>query len=661
VTKLRRRRESDTRRLSSSAAPVAVTTSPSRRWPISHAELGVFLAALALRLAHVWALSNSPFATMLLGDAGTYDAWARRLAEGGWFQTAAFYQAPLYPYALGVVYAIAGPSVMWARVAQAVLGAATCAVLCRAGTRWFGPRAGLISGVIFAVYGPALFLGGLLQKSVLDALLVSGMLLWLAPAGPLTRLRGLRLGVAVGCLALTRENGLVALPVILLWCLLARDRRPLLPALIAGVFLVLGPVAVHNHRAGAGWALTTSQLGPNLYIGNSANATGTYVALRHGHGNAAYEQQDATELASAAAGRRLSPAEVSNYWRNQAADWIGQHPAAWARLYAFKLFLALNGREAADTEDVTSHATWSWVLRLTDAIANFGWLAPLAVLGLYLTRGRWRELWPLYAFGAVFLMSVAIFYVLDRYRYPVVPVLTLFAGAALGDGVAWWRHSHARERSLALAVACAAALLCNWPVALLSPTAAEAVTHYNLGYVLQSDGRTSAAIEEYRHAARLLPTDADVHSNLGVALAAVGRNEEALAEYRTAVQLDPSVTEAHINLGIALASLGRHAEAMTEFDEAIRLDPHSAEAHYNRATALGAQGQAEAAIEEFRRTVRLDPQNSAAHNNLGVLLASIGQLPAAIQEFEAAVRLRADFREARANLANAQGLVSRRR
>jgi Flp pilus assembly protein TadD len=659
VTKTRRRRESYTRGPSSSAATVKTLHS---RWRlIAHAELGVFLAALILRLAHVWALSDSPFAATLIGDAGTYDAWARRLAGGGWFQAPAFYQAPLYPYALGVLYAIAGPSVLWARIGQAVLGAATCAVLCRAGTLWFGRRAGVASGILFAIYGPALFLGGLLQKSVLDALLVSGMLLLLAPANRQpSPFRGLMLGVVVGCLALTRENGLVALPVLVLWCLLARGRRALLPALIVGVFLVLAPVAAHNHRAGAGWALTTAQLGPNLYIGNSERATGTYEALRHGHGNAAYEQQDATELASAALGRRLTPAEVSNYWRDQAVGWIRHHPGAWARLYAFKLFLALNRREAADTEDVTSHAAWSWPLTLTNTI-HFGLLAPLAVLGLCLTWRRWRELWPLYSFAAVYLMSVAAFYVLDRYRYPLVPVLTLFAGAALGDGVAWWRQALTRQRSLALAFAGLAALLCNWPVRLLSPTAAEAVTHYNLGYALQSAGRPSAAIEEYRYAARLLPSDADVHSNLGVALAAVGRNEEALAEYRTAVQLDPTVTEAHNNLGIALASLGRHAEAMAHFDEAIRLDPHNAEAHYNRATALGAQGQSEAAIAEFRRAVRLDPQNASAHNNLGVLLASDGQLPAAIQEFETAVHLQPEFREARANLANAQALVSQRR
>ena len=89
----------------------------------------VFLAALALRLLHVWALERAPLAELLLGDASAYDAWARRIAAGDWLGREVFYQAPLYPYLLGVWYALAGPGLLALRALQAVLGAAACAVL----------------------------------------------------------------------------------------------------------------------------------------------------------------------------------------------------------------------------------------------------------------------------------------------------------------------------------------------------------------------------------------------------------------------------------------------------------------------------------------------------------------------------------------------------
>ena len=43
-----------------------------------------------------------------MGDSRGYDEWARRIAGGDWLGHEVFYQAPLYPYLLGVIYAIAG-------------------------------------------------------------------------------------------------------------------------------------------------------------------------------------------------------------------------------------------------------------------------------------------------------------------------------------------------------------------------------------------------------------------------------------------------------------------------------------------------------------------------------------------------------------------------
>ena len=53
---------------------------------------------------------------MLLGDAHGYDEWARRIAGGDWIGSEVFYQAPLYPYFLGVIYAIAGRDLLIVRI-----------------------------------------------------------------------------------------------------------------------------------------------------------------------------------------------------------------------------------------------------------------------------------------------------------------------------------------------------------------------------------------------------------------------------------------------------------------------------------------------------------------------------------------------------------------
>src|SRR5262249_34548281 len=124
----------------------------------------IFFVALTVRLVYLWQIHDSPFFSTLMGDARAYDAWAQRIAGGDWIGRDVFYQAPLYPYALGVLYAIAGRSLVVVRICQAVLGSIACGLLGAATARLFTPRTGLGAGLLLALYAPAIFFDGLLQK-----------------------------------------------------------------------------------------------------------------------------------------------------------------------------------------------------------------------------------------------------------------------------------------------------------------------------------------------------------------------------------------------------------------------------------------------------------------------------------------------------------------
>jgi 4-amino-4-deoxy-L-arabinose transferase-like glycosyltransferase len=138
----------------------------------------VFLAALAVRLLHIWQIREAPFFSVLMGDAQAYDAWAQRLAGGDWLGHEIFYQAPLYPYLLGVIYALAGRDLLIVRVCQALIGSASCMLLALTARRLFSPQAALTAGLLMALYAPAIFFDSLLQKSVLDVFFVC-LSLWL--------------------------------------------------------------------------------------------------------------------------------------------------------------------------------------------------------------------------------------------------------------------------------------------------------------------------------------------------------------------------------------------------------------------------------------------------------------------------------------------------
>src|SRR6185295_9203516 len=237
-----------------------------------------------------WQISRAPFFDMLMGDARGYDVWARQLAAGDWIGRDVFYQAPLYPYFLGVIYKLFGHSLLTVRIIQAMVGSASCALIGAATCRLVSRNAGLLAGFALALYAPAIFFDGLIQKSVLDVFFVC-LILWLlskvviADRGVLGTWIGL--GLAIGGLSLTRENALVLVAVVLAW-MLARLRAPVrhraaaAAAFVAGVAVVLAPVVVRNMAVGGGFHLTTSQFGPNLYIGNNPRSDGTYMPLRPG-------------------------------------------------------------------------------------------------------------------------------------------------------------------------------------------------------------------------------------------------------------------------------------------------------------------------------------------------------------------------------------------
>src|SRR5215831_1815890 len=89
--------------------------------------------ALAVRLWHLHQILPAPFYDLLIGDAAAYDDRARAIASGNWLGDQVFYQAPLYPYFMAVLYSLAGRSVSIVRYVQAVLGAISCTLLAGSG------------------------------------------------------------------------------------------------------------------------------------------------------------------------------------------------------------------------------------------------------------------------------------------------------------------------------------------------------------------------------------------------------------------------------------------------------------------------------------------------------------------------------------------------
>lgn len=411
-----------------------------------------------------------------------------------------------------------------------------------------------------------------------------------------------------------------------------------------GLAVVLLPVLARNYAVTGGIYLTTSQFGPNFYIGNNPASDGTYMSLRPGRGAPEYERQDATELAERALQRTLTPAEVSSYWTGRALGVIADRPADWLALTARKVALLWNASEMLDTESQETYEDYSPVLRVLAVAGHFGVLVPLAVVGLIAAWPDRRRLWPVAAMFAAYAASVVMFYVFARYRFPLVPFLVLFAAHGVDAARALFTAATPARRAILGGTVALTAVAANWP--LLSPTRMRAITETNLGAAFHEAGRLDEAVGRYERAVALEPDYAPAYNNLGVTLRAQGRVDAAIAAYERGLALKDDYPDLHYNLANALLELGRADEAAAHLRASLAGEPASAGTHNNLGMALAAKGQYAQAAMEFRAAIALEPGSVLAHRNLGNVLASMGRTTEALAALDRAAAL--DPKDARA-------------
>lgn len=583
--------------------------------------LGVFAIALSVRLLYLYQVGDSILFETIIGDGRSFDLWAQQIvaADG---KSEALYQAPLYPYFLALIYKLFGHDLMAVRGVQVVLGSLSCVFTAAAAGSFFDRRAGLLAGLLLAVYPLSFYFDGIIQKTSLAQFFAALLLFLLARVASSDRGtmgQALALGAVLGAWSLLRENALALAPLCLLWLWQQASPGQRLRGgvlFMLGLGLALSPAAYRNYRATGLAFPTTYNFGTNFYIGNHTGAPGHYVPLRQGRGDAAFERQDAQELAEQAMGRSLSGAEVSRYWTERTLSDISEDFPGWLRRLAYKWALVFNADEISDTDSWRAYADYSSVLSGLGAVFHFGVLCPLAVFGMAATWRKRRRLWILFAVIVTVAASVALFFVFGRYRIPLVPVLVAFAGAGLANTANLADVSRTSRFQLGACVGCAlaAALWVNWPLDHIK-TDARAVTYNSIGLILQGEDRLEPATALFARALELEPDLWWAHANLAKTLRSQGKLEASLPHFRKALRggKDPMLGG---ELGLVLLNLGKIQEAMPLLTLASEHAPEDTDLQNNLGAAHLYRGELSEAARRFRIALRLDPENVEARMNL---------------------------------------------
>lgn len=404
-------------------------TSLSRR----NALLVILLSALVARVAAACLLGNTVSGLSGANDEITYSMLGQRFAAGygmtfptDWYpwikanapQSYFSYTISLF---LGTIYAIFGYYPLVARLIMALLSTLIVWLIYLIARRLFTERIALLASALAAVYTYLIFYGvALLTETpfTLALLLVIYLALQIKAAVHSSLTAWLWLSVSLALMVQLRVAGIFFVPFLLLWLLLTmkQKRRPyhvLLPLLV--IIVALAPLTIRNYWLWGHFNLSEAQFGHVFWNGNHPEQQWDFHPYR-------------TFPIPPAVLASHNDVEINNQLLKLGVQNVLNEPLRFVFVSLARLRELFTFWPTADSGRLAN------LLRLV----SFGWLAPLAAIGLVANLRRWQALAPIYLFLLIHTGIYAVTWTMIRYRMPMEPFLIMFGAYTIEQGYAHW-------------------------------------------------------------------------------------------------------------------------------------------------------------------------------------------------------------------------------
>ncbi|MFP5486766.1 MAG: ArnT family glycosyltransferase [Acidimicrobiia bacterium] len=415
---------------------------PPRRWvrdgPSWAWAVGLAAVGLVVRVAWVLAVDRVGFG---FNDSLMYHTTAMSVSRGEGYvpltggPTARW--PPGYSTVLAAVYRTVGIEPLAGELLNAIVGAATIAVLVLVVGAALDRAVAIVAGAGLAILpGPILWTDVLVSETLYTALFVVmiGLVLRSQPSWRWA----LGLGAMIGVGALVRGEAFtwLLLPIVVWWPHVDRARIVRLVGTAAiAIVVVIAPWTIRNAVVMDAFVPVATNASQTLWSGHHPGATGgqTYPP-------ADYLDAFPTDV-------RTRELESSQALRNDAIEFLVTHPGRELQLIPLKLVHLMRGDSYAldwvnaGAEGRPAPISSIWVERI-GAVADAGWFGLLALTvvgGVVLGRRFWRQ--PIgrlaaTSFATALVLYGFVYYGNYRYRLPYEPLMLVVAAAFL---VAAWR------------------------------------------------------------------------------------------------------------------------------------------------------------------------------------------------------------------------------
>ncbi|WP_270936644.1 glycosyltransferase family 39 protein [Falsiroseomonas oryzae] len=407
------------------AAPATHSTGslPKPEWSRREALVlaAILLLAAAMRVGAAVAVP-SPLESDYLGYwnlAGHLAAGRGLILEDG--KPTAFLSIG-YPIFLAGFFVLFGTSIAVVKAVNVVLGIAAVLFAYLAARAMFrSPWAAALGALILAAYVEASVYGAYVAKENLMVFLLMAQLVLAAHAGAGGAWRVLNpvlFGVATGWLVVTGNAAISFLPGFVAIAFFARGAA-VAPTLryfvLAGLVgaLTIAPVVVRNHLAFGGWGVNNNG-GFNLYLGNNPNATPYFMSIADTPMGPRWH----------ALREELGERGSSQYLGELAKQHILDNPG---ETIALSLRKALAFWEPPTHSGKYEETRVEQFVRLIWLVQYLG-IALLCVAAFLRLRQDWRGIGAILLMVAGYTAVHMLFYVVYRYRLPIMPMLCVLAG-----------------------------------------------------------------------------------------------------------------------------------------------------------------------------------------------------------------------------------------
>lgn len=148
-----------------------------------------------------------------------------------------------------------------------------------------------------------------------------------------------------------------------------------------------------------------------------------------------------------------------------------------------------------------------------------------------------------------------------------------------------------------------------------------AKSHDLLGVLYAAKGN-DLAIDYYKNAASLDPTNGDIYYKMGLFYQNKGMFPKAAEAYGQAIQLNPRDQNSFYNLGYVNVAVENYDKAIEHFSNAISLNSTNLEAYFGKAYAFEMLGDLNKSAENYRACLMIKPTYLPAMDGLDRLKES---------------------------------------